>query len=675
MAKTSRVTRMLALVAILALLTTSFNLTTGRAATKLKVVATHSILGDFVKNVGGDLIDITTLVPPGGDTHTFQPNPSDSVALTDANLLFENGLGYETWLNKFYAASGSKATRVSVTDAITPLAVGATERLLVADFETNPVILVDIGTGKATASYDSKAPAYVYASPSGRYGMVIQTNANLITAVDSGILIEDHGDHLHTYKNPAKLTSFTMDGATPIHYVAHDGQIAIFNDGNGQATILTERNILSKDAPVITLKSARGHHGVAVPMGNKVLLSLPNTDPNDALPIGVEVRDLSGNVLDTFALCPGLHGEATSGVYVVFGCADGVMVVEKSGDSFKAKKIVTPAGTPGDVRVGTVIAHKAQPYLIGNFGAQGLVRIDPAEGKLTPITLPMRYSGFTLDKETGKTLYTVTTDGKLHAIDPLTGKILTSIDAVTPFVFKNKVPRPGLTATQQSLYITDPATGEVVEVNVKDMKVTRKFDVGGKPVRLAAIGILDLKRDALEQFDPHVWQDVSHSRAMVTAIRDALIKADPTNAASYRTNTAAYLKQLAELDSYIVAQTKLIPEARRQLVTPHNTFAYFAEKYGFKVIGTALGSVTTDTANPSPTEIAELVEEIKAAGIPAIFPENIANNKTLEQIAKESGVKLAPPLFTDALGDAGSKGDTYLNMMRYNITTMVEALK
>ncbi|PJF34258.1 MAG: hypothetical protein CUN49_16575, partial [Candidatus Thermofonsia Clade 1 bacterium] len=155
--------------------------------------------------------------------------------------------------------------------------------------------------------------------------------------------------------------------------------------------------------------------------------------------------------------------------------------------------------------------------------------------------------------------------------------------------------------------------------------------------------------------------------------RDALIEADSANAETYTLNAAQYIVALGLLDGEILLAVDEIPGARRVLVTTHETFAYFGARYGFKV-DSALG-VTTEAADPSAGEIAELVERIKATQVPAIFADNVTNPRLMEQIAREAGVKLAPPLFTDALGEAGSEGETYLKMMRYNLRTIIEALK
>ena len=121
-------------------------------------------------------------------------------------------------------------------------------------------------------------------------------------------------------------------------------------------------------------------------------------------------------------------------------------------------------------------------------------------------------------------------------------------------------------------------------------------------------------------------------------------------------------------------QVATLPEERRKLVTSHDTFGYFADAYGFEVLGTGFGSISTEAGDPSARDIAALVGEIEAAGVPAIFAENVANPDLMASIAAEAGVTLAPTLYTDALGPAGSPGETYEGMMRSNVTTIVDAL-
>jgi len=178
-----------------------------------------------------------------------------------------------------------------------------------------------------------------------------------------------------------------------------------------------------------------------------------------------------------------------------------------------------------------------------------------------------------------------------------------------------------------------------------------------------------------DEHDPHVWHDVGNATQMVQTIRDELVKADPAHAEVYKANAEAYLRQLRDLDAWVVEQVALVPEAKRKLVTSHDTFGYFANRYGFKVVGTALASFSTEASDPSAAEFAKLCEAIKSANVPAIFAENVQNPKLMKRLASEAGVKLAPPLFTDALGKEGSDGDTYLKMMRHNVGIIVTQLK
>ena len=174
--------------------------------------------------------------------------------------------------------------------------------------------------------------------------------------------------------------------------------------------------------------------------------------------------------------------------------------------------------------------------------------------------------------------------------------------------------------------------------------------------------------------DPHVWHDVANAIVMVENIRDALVTADPEDAAVYETNAAAKIADLEVLDAWVREQVATISEDRRKLVTSHDTFGYFADAYGFEVIGTALGSASTEAGDPSARDVAILIEEIANAGVPAIFAENVSNPDLMESIAVEAGVTLAPPLFTDALGAPGTEASSYDGMMRGNVTIIVNAL-
>jgi len=174
--------------------------------------------------------------------------------------------------------------------------------------------------------------------------------------------------------------------------------------------------------------------------------------------------------------------------------------------------------------------------------------------------------------------------------------------------------------------------------------------------------------------DPHAWQSVKNATVMVGNIRDALVKADPAHADDYKARADAYIKQLNDLDAWVKEQINSIPQGRRKLFTSHDAFGYFGQRYGLDISRSALESVTTEAADPSARQIADVIDQIKASGVPVIFLENIQNPKLINQIASEANVKVGPPLYSDALGQPGTDGDTYLKMIRYNVQTLVKAL-
>jgi zinc/manganese transport system substrate-binding protein len=175
--------------------------------------------------------------------------------------------------------------------------------------------------------------------------------------------------------------------------------------------------------------------------------------------------------------------------------------------------------------------------------------------------------------------------------------------------------------------------------------------------------------------DPHAWQDVSDAVIMVGNIRKALADADPPHAAEYNSRAAAYISQLKQLDTWVQTQINSIPPARRKLTTSHDAFGYFGQRYGMDISRSALESVTTEAADPSARQLADVIDQVRASGVPVIFLENIQNPKLINQIAADANVKVGPPLYSDALGASGSAGDTYIKMIRYNVTTLVNALK
>ncbi|MBF0504528.1 MAG: zinc ABC transporter substrate-binding protein [Candidatus Omnitrophica bacterium] len=181
--------------------------------------------------------------------------------------------------------------------------------------------------------------------------------------------------------------------------------------------------------------------------------------------------------------------------------------------------------------------------------------------------------------------------------------------------------------------------------------------------------------DNPQESDPHAWQDVTNVILYAQNICDALVVLDPVNRVKYEAQTKDYVKQLQALDGWVKAQVALISVEKRKLVTNHDALGYFARRYGFQIIGAVIPSATTEAADPSALQTAQLLDIIKKNNVRAIFSENMANLKLAQTLSKEAGVAVGPELYTDALGVIGSDAQTYIQMIKHNVKIFVEYLK
>jgi len=199
---------------------------------------------------------------------------------------------------------------------------------------------------------------------------------------------------------------------------------------------------------------------------------------------------------------------------------------------------------------------------------------------------------------------------------------------------------------------------------------------GQRPVSVVSQGLNPRRNieDGQSVADPHFWFDVQNAQVYVQNIRQALSSIDPAGAETYNLNADRYLTELKLLDGWIQQQVRLLPPERRVLVTSHDTFGYFAARYGFKIVGAVIPS-TSAGAEPSAQQMAELIQAIKAAKAPAIFTETTVNQTLADRIAAEAGVKVVKQLYTDSLGPPGSGAESYISMMKFDVATIVSALR
>jgi ABC-type Zn uptake system ZnuABC Zn-binding protein ZnuA len=172
------------------------------------------------------------------------------------------------------------------------------------------------------------------------------------------------------------------------------------------------------------------------------------------------------------------------------------------------------------------------------------------------------------------------------------------------------------------------------------------------------------------KYDPHWWHDPRNAEAAVREIERRLAAAEPVKRALFERNASSYLAKLRALDRGIASCMDTVPPARRKLVTDHDAFGYFADRYGIEVVGAVVPSQTTQ-AQTSAKELSELAATIEAEHVTAIFPESSLSPKVAEAIADQTGASSGYALYGDTLGPAGSDGATYLGMEAANADAMV----
>jgi manganese/zinc/iron transport system substrate-binding protein len=188
--------------------------------------------------------------------------------------------------------------------------------------------------------------------------------------------------------------------------------------------------------------------------------------------------------------------------------------------------------------------------------------------------------------------------------------------------------------------------------------------------------LIDSKNFA-SNYDPHIWFDASNWKRVAQFVAQILSESDPKNKDFYIENLNNYLIQLDELDAEIENLVGQLPIENRILVTAHDAFSYFGKKYGFEVVGLQGISTASEAGVKDVQELANLIIEKK---VPAIFVESSVPRRTIEALqaavnSKSHQVSIGGSLFSDALGNPGTPEGTYIGMFRYNIKTIVKALK
>ncbi len=692
-------------------------------AEPINVVAGNALLADLVANVGGNRVAIHTLVPTGSDVHTWNSTPQDSVRIAEAQLVVSNGAGLSAQVEQLIDnAASANAVRVVASDGLEPQelvelpfpeddhdhghdAMGHEEghegeavgRLLVGDGETGALSVIDLESGHVhEGEFDLGSRAgRIYPTASGRYAIAVSSDANTVHIFDGGIYLEEHGDHFDLVEADLQRLQTNLTGDRPVHLYVGEEWATVYYDGSGDIALINEHELEHEGddfAPV--MMNAGAQHGAAIPLEGDVFavsLQHPDYDQNPEeyrLPIGAEIRDLDGHVLYTAEGCPDLHGDAGNGHMAVFGCTGGVLVVEDHDGHYHHDFIAGPAGSPDDFRLTSVWGYHGLDHFFALGSAVGLYIVEPEAGEmeqlipasdeLRPIQVALSYDG--------ELLLVVMSDGEIRMYDAHDADLLASTDHVlSDDIDPSFWARPHIATAPGHIFITDSAAGEVLALDTHDLEVMEHWDVGGKPTKIAFVGILG-EGDHPEQGhddhghgsgamessdghghddhghdhgagDPHFWQNPRMVVHYVDQIAAGLAAADPDNASLYVDNAAAYIAELEALDAYIAEELSHIPQEHRVIVTFHDAFGYFGTRYDMEVMAFVGGH----GGDVSPDDIARVLDLVNDEGLPAVFAESQFSDDALQQVARDANIQVG---IIRSLPD--DQYSDYISMMRAN---------
>lgn len=242
-----------------------------------------------------------------------------------------------------------------------------------------------------------------------------------------------------------------------------------------------------------------------------------------------------------------------------------------------------------------------------------------------------------------------------------------------------------LVGPDQDAHVYQPTPDDVRAVAAARVVVTSGFGFEGwidrlikaadthaaRVVATAGIRSRTMTSDGRKLVDPHVWHDPRRMTAYGRNIADGLALADPAGAAAYLANAAAFAERMAALDAWAEGEFAKVPAGKRKVITSHDAFGYLAERYGLTLASPR--GISTE-AEPSAKGIAALIRQIREQKIRALFIENIADRRLVDQLAKEAGAVVGGRLYSDALSGPGGPAATYESLFRSNVLLLTSAM-
>ena len=521
-------------------------------------------------------------------------------------------------------------------------------RLLIGDGETGDMSIIELDHDEVEQNaFDLGSRAgRIYPTKSGRFAVAVSSDTNSVQIFDGGLYLEAHDDHFDIVSHEVEPVGLGLTGERPSHLYVGKEWVTVYYDGSGDVALINEHELEEHGSDYEPVMLYAGpNHGAAVPLSHDlfaITVQHPDFDSDPEkyrLPSTVAIRDLHGDVLYTADGCPDLHGDAGNGHMAVFGCTGGVLAVEADHGEYEHLFIPAPAGEPEDFRLTSVWGAYGLDHFFALGSAVGLYMIEPEDGfmeQLIPATEGSSPIQVALSQD-GEELVVVMSDGEIRLYDGHDGDLVaTNSEVLTTPVETGFWARPHVALTHGAIFVTDSVGGQVLQLDSHDLDEVDHWDVAGTPVKIAFVGIHGDASEHPEEghdehmeeghgehgheehgheehgeeehgeemhgdhdghddhghhghdhgaLDPHFWFDPVRVKVAVNSIAAHLSEIDPEGQAYYQANAAAYNAELDELHAWIEAEVAVLPVEDRLIVTSHDAYQYFANRYNFRVVG------------------------------------------------------------------------------------------
>lgn len=368
-------------------------------------------------------------------------------------------------------------------------------RAFVGDHEKGQVTAFDLSEPDHRWTFPTTGQVKLYSVAGGAVVAAVQSDADTVQFIRSGISFHDHGDHRDIEVGDPAAIDASLTGPRPFHLVEHDGKVVLNYDQGGYAEILDGGALAEGKVEPVKFPQARAHHGFVAPLGGSWLSTVASDEKVEgdaSVPrLGLQAFDAEGNPAGELATCTAIHGEAFSGAFLAAGCKEGVLTVKAGANGPEYKLLPYPEDLPQGVTTGTLLGSTGIQVFLGNYGPDGLVVLDPVdEPHYRYIKLPFRRVDFALDPAKPSTGYVLTEDGSLHRIDLLKAEIAASAKVTEPYSMDGhwNDPRPRIAMAGDEIVVTDPNAGLVRRISAESLEELGTVPVEGKPYNIAVTG-------------------------------------------------------------------------------------------------------------------------------------------------------------------------------------------